>query len=61
MPRRIGLRTVSVLIGIWLLAPIFIVIPLSFTAHQSFVFPPTEYSALVQSFPDGPGMGERHL
>lgn len=44
MTRRFGLKTVCVLIGFWLLAPIFIVIPLSFTAHPSFVFPPTEYS-----------------
>jgi len=44
MPRRFGLKTVCILIGIWLLAPIFIVIPLSFTAYESFVFPPTEYS-----------------
>lgn len=44
MRRRFGLKTVCVLIGIWLLAPIFIVIPLSFTAHESFVFPPTDYS-----------------
>lgn len=44
MPRRLGLKAICILIGAWLVAPILIVIPLSFTARQSFVFPPVEFS-----------------
>lgn len=39
-----GLRIVAGVIGVWLLAPIAIVIPLSFTDRSSFVFPPRGWS-----------------
>lgn len=39
-----GLKAVSMVIALWLLAPIAIVIPLSFTGRSSFLFPPTSWS-----------------
>lgn len=42
--KRLGLKTVCVLLGIWLLLPVLIVVPLSFTAKRSYVFPPTDFS-----------------
>ena len=39
-----GLRLLSGVIAVWLLAPIAIVIPLSFTDRSSFQFPPKEWS-----------------
>jgi putative spermidine/putrescine transport system permease protein len=39
-----GLRIASAVIAVWLLAPIAIVIPLSFTDRSSFLFPPKDWS-----------------
>jgi putative spermidine/putrescine transport system permease protein len=39
-----GLRIVAAVIAVWLLAPIAVVIPLSFTDRSSFLFPPTDWS-----------------
>jgi putative spermidine/putrescine transport system permease protein len=39
-----GLKILSGVIAVWLLAPVAVVIPLSFTARASFRFPPDEWS-----------------
>jgi putative spermidine/putrescine transport system permease protein len=41
---RLGLKAVCFLLALWLVLPVLIVIPLSFTATKSFVFPPTGVS-----------------
>ncbi|MEV1286307.1 ABC transporter permease [Micromonospora sp. NPDC049679] len=38
------LRVLCVVVGLWLVAPTFVVIPLSFTGEQSFNFPPESWS-----------------
>jgi putative spermidine/putrescine transport system permease protein len=45
-PGRIGpvLATFGVLVSLWLLAPVFAIVPVSFTNLQSFRFPPPSYS-----------------
>jgi putative spermidine/putrescine transport system permease protein len=41
---RVILGLVAVIVGIWLVAPTLIVIPMSFTGIQSFRFPPPSWS-----------------
>ncbi|MEU7383890.1 MULTISPECIES: ABC transporter permease [unclassified Streptomyces] len=43
-PARIALWAFSVLVGLWLIAPTLVVIPLSFTDKASLVFPPSGWS-----------------
>lgn len=42
--RRIALGVFCGLVGLWLVAPTLIVIPMSFTDRRSFTFPPTGWS-----------------
>lgn len=46
--RSVGLRRaligIGVLVGVWLLVPTLIVIPISFSGNDSFAFPPTSWS-----------------
>jgi putative spermidine/putrescine transport system permease protein len=44
--RRSGvfLRIVGFVVGVWLVAPMLVVIPMSFTGQASFVFPPPSWS-----------------
>lgn len=42
--RSLILRIWAVLVAAWLILPIFVIIPLSFTAKKSFSYPPEEYS-----------------
>ncbi len=46
---RVLLVGSSALVGLWLVAPILIVIPLSFTGQQSFQFPPPSWSTRMYS------------
>ena len=39
-----ALRVFAFLVAVWLIAPVLIMIPLAFTAQQSFKFPPESYS-----------------
>lgn len=41
---KVMLGLVAVIVGIWLIAPMFIVFPISFSADASFQFPPREWS-----------------
>ena len=41
---RVALGIITALIAVWLIAPMFIVFPLSFSAEPSFQFPPREWS-----------------
>ena len=44
--RRVAwwLKLISLVVAIWLVAPVLIVIPISFTARDSFQFPPSSWS-----------------
>jgi putative spermidine/putrescine transport system permease protein len=42
---RTVLWIIAAIVGLWLVIPTFIVIPLSFTGKASFVFPPPKWSA----------------
>lgn len=42
--RRVFLWAFSLLVGLWLVAPTLVVIPLAFTGQQSFAFPPRSWS-----------------
>lgn len=41
---RVLLGVIAVIVAIWLIAPMFIVFPISFSADPSFQFPPREWS-----------------
>ncbi|MGW3497105.1 ABC transporter permease [Streptomyces sp. NPDC001020] len=43
-PARLALWAFSALVGLWLIAPTLVVIPLSFTDKASLVFPPSGWS-----------------
>lgn len=43
-PSRIILIAIAVLVGIWLVAPMLVVLPMSFTEAKSFSFPPDSWS-----------------
>src|SRR5262245_58571674 len=42
--RHVGLSILAVLTALWLLAPVAVLIPLSFTGERSFTFPPESWS-----------------
>jgi putative spermidine/putrescine transport system permease protein len=42
--RHVKLTIYGLVLGVFLVAPLIIIIPLSFTGRQSFAFPPTEWS-----------------
>ncbi|HTT94244.1 MAG TPA: ABC transporter permease [Solirubrobacterales bacterium] len=43
-PGRLGLRLFGCLVGLWLIAPTLVVVPMSLTDEKSFRFPPTGWS-----------------
>ncbi|MEA2329881.1 MAG: putative spermidine/putrescine transport system permease protein [Thermoleophilaceae bacterium] len=43
-PSHLGLRLLGAVVGLWLVAPTLVVIPMGFTAANTFQFPPSDWT-----------------